>query len=75
MMAPPSSFRQLPPWSFLAKMRIQSGTAKLTPKRKRSSDVSAPRAQIKVRKMVVRKIQKEMGPSSTTQEAPIVSQV
>jgi hypothetical protein len=55
--------------------QIQPGTAKLTLKRKRSSDAAAPRAQIKVRKMIVRKIRKEIEPSSTSQEAPIASQV
>jgi hypothetical protein len=56
-------------------MRIQPSTAKLTPKRKRSSDTVAPRAHTKVRKMLVRKIRKEAGPSSTSQEAPIAGQV
>jgi hypothetical protein len=45
------------------------------PKRKRSSDAVAPRAHTKARKMLVRKIQKEAGPSSTIQEAPIAGQV
>jgi hypothetical protein len=56
-------------------MRIQPGTAKLTPKQKQTSNIVAPRAQTKVRKMIVRKIWKEAGPSSTHQEAPITSQV
>jgi hypothetical protein len=56
-------------------MRIQPSTAKLTPKQKRSFDAVAPRAHTKVRKMLVRKIRKETGPSSTNQEAPIASQV
>jgi hypothetical protein len=56
-------------------MRIQPRTTKLTPKRKRFSDTVAPRAHTKVRKMLVRKIRKEAGPSSTSQEAPIASQV
>jgi hypothetical protein len=56
-------------------MRIQPSTAKLTPKWKRSSDTVAPRTHTKVRKMIARKIQKEVGPSSTLQEAPITSQV
>jgi hypothetical protein len=56
-------------------LRIQPSTAKLTPKRKRSSDAIASRAHTKVRKMLVRKLQKEIGPSSTSQEAPIPSQV
>jgi hypothetical protein len=52
-----------------------ASTAKLTPKWKRSSDTVAPRAHTKVRKMLVRKIRKEAGPSSTSQEAPIAGQV
>jgi hypothetical protein len=56
-------------------MWIQRGTAKLTPKQKQPSDIAAPLAQIKVRKMIVKKIWKEAGPSSTNQEAPIASQV
>jgi hypothetical protein len=56
-------------------MQIQPSTSKLTPKRKRSSDAVAPRAHTKVRKMLVRKIQKEVGPSSTSQEASIAGQV
>jgi hypothetical protein len=56
-------------------MRIQPDSAKLASKRKRTSDIAAPRAQTKVRKMTVRKIRKEAGPSSTDQEAPNVNQV
>jgi hypothetical protein len=56
-------------------MRIQPDSAKSASKRKRASDNAAPRAQTKVRKMTVRKILKEAGPSSTDQEAPIVNQV
>jgi hypothetical protein len=54
-------------------MQIQPSTAKLTPKRRRSSDVVAPRAHAKTRKVLVRKIQKAAGPSSTSQEAPVAS--
>jgi hypothetical protein len=56
-------------------MRIQPSTTKLTPKQKRSSDAVAPRVHTKTRKMLVRKIQKEAGPSSTSQEAPVAGQV
>jgi hypothetical protein len=56
-------------------MRIQPSTAKLTPKWKRYSDAVAPRAHTKVRKMLVRKIRKDTGPSSTSQEAPTAGQV
>jgi hypothetical protein len=56
-------------------MQIQPSTAKLTPKRKRSSDVVAPRAHAKTRKVLVRKIRKAARPSSTSQEAPVASQV
>jgi hypothetical protein len=48
---------------------------KVDPKVEMSSDAVAPRARTKVRKMLVRKIRKEAGPSSTSQEAPIASQV
>jgi hypothetical protein len=47
----------------------------LCPKRKRPSDAVAPRAHTKVRKMLVGKIRKDVGLSSTNQEAPITSQV
>jgi hypothetical protein len=40
-----------------------------------SESEPAPRAQTKARKMIVRKIRKEAGPSSTDQEAPSVNQV
>jgi hypothetical protein len=56
-------------------MRIQPDSTKLASKRKRVSDVAASRAQIKAKKMIVRKIRKEAGPSSTDQEAPNVNQV
>jgi hypothetical protein len=56
-------------------MRIQPDSTKLASKQKRVSDVAAPRAQIKAKKMIVRKIWKEAGPSSTDQEAPNVNQV
>jgi hypothetical protein len=56
-------------------MQIQPSTAKLTPKQRRSSDVVAPRAHAKTRKVVVRKIRKATGPSSTSQEAPVASYV
>jgi hypothetical protein len=56
-------------------MQIQSDSTKWASKRKRVSDVAAPRAQIKAKKMIVRKIRKEAGPSSTDQEAPNVNQV
>jgi hypothetical protein len=50
-------------------MQIQPSTAKLTPERRRSSDVVAPWAHAKTRKVLVRKIRKAAGPSSTSQEA------
>jgi hypothetical protein len=56
-------------------MQIQPSTAKLTPKRRQSCDVFAPRAHAKMRKVLVRKIRKAAGPSSTSQEAPVASQV
>jgi hypothetical protein len=56
-------------------MQIQPYSAKSASKRKRASDIAAPRAQTKARKMTVRKIRKEAGPSSIDQEAPIVNQV
>jgi hypothetical protein len=56
-------------------MQIQPSTAKLTPKRRRSSHVVAPRAHAKTRKVLVRKIRKAVGPSSTSQEAPVASMV
>jgi hypothetical protein len=56
-------------------MQIQPSTAKLTPKRRRSSDIVAPWAHAKMRKELVRKIQKAAGPSSTSQEALVASQV
>jgi hypothetical protein len=56
-------------------MQIQPSTAKLTPKQRRSSDVVAPRAHAKTRKVLVRKIRKAAGPSSTSQEALVASQV
>ncbi|XP_025825161.1 nucleolin 2-like [Panicum hallii] len=55
-------------------MQIQPYSAKSASKRKRASDIAAPRAQTKARKMTVRKIRKEAGPSSIDQEAPIVNQ-
>jgi hypothetical protein len=56
-------------------MRIQPDSLKSASKQKRAFNIAAPRAQTKVRKMTVRKIWKEAGPSSTDQEAPIVNQV
>jgi hypothetical protein len=50
-------------------MRIQPDSTKSASKRKRVSDVAAPQAQIKARKMIVRKIRKEDEPSSIDQEA------
>jgi hypothetical protein len=40
-------------------MQIQPSTAKLTPKRKRSSEAVAPRAHAKMRKVLVKKVRKE----------------
>jgi hypothetical protein len=56
-------------------MQIQPDSAKSASKQKRASDIAAPRAQTKVRKMTVRKIRKEAGPSSTDQEALNINQV
>jgi hypothetical protein len=56
-------------------MRIQPDSTKSASKRKRVSDVAAPRAQMKVKMMTVRKIRKEAGPSFLDQEAPNVNQV
>jgi hypothetical protein len=56
-------------------MQIQPDSAKSASKRKGASDIAAPQAQTKARKMTVSKIQKEARPSSTDQEAPIVNQV
>jgi hypothetical protein len=56
-------------------MRIQPDSTKLASKRKRVSDAAAPRAQMEAKKMTVRKIRKEAGPSSMDQEAPNMNQV
>jgi hypothetical protein len=56
-------------------IQIQPSTAKLTPKQKRSSDVVAPRAHTKAKKMLVRKIWKATRPSSASQEAPVAGPV
>jgi hypothetical protein len=66
--------KNAPPLSKVM-MWIQPDSTKLASKRKRASDVTAPRAPIKARKMIVKKIWKEVGPSSTNQEAPNVNQV
>jgi hypothetical protein len=56
-------------------MQIQPSAAKLTPKRKRSSDAVAPRARAKTRKVLVKKIRKEAAPSSPNPEIPVANQV
>jgi hypothetical protein len=56
-------------------MWIQPDYAKPATKRKRASEIAAPRAQTKARKTTARKILKEAGPSSTDQEAPIINKV
>jgi hypothetical protein len=66
--------KNAPPLSKVI-MRIQPGSAKLASKQKRASDIAAPRAQTKARKIIVKKIRKEAGPSSTDQEDPSVNQV
>jgi hypothetical protein len=54
-------------------VRIQPDSTKSASKWKRASDIAAPRAQPKARKMTIKKIRKEAGPSSTDQEALIVN--
>jgi hypothetical protein len=66
--------KNAPPLSKVM-MQIQSDSTKSASKRKRASDVAAPRVPIKPRKMIVRKIRKEVEPSSTDQEAPNINQV
>jgi hypothetical protein len=56
-------------------MQIQPSTAKLTPKRKQYSEAVAPRARAKMRKILVRKIRKEVAPSFPGPEIPVVNQV
>jgi hypothetical protein len=56
-------------------MQIQPSTAKLTPKRKQSSEVVAPRARAKMRKILVRKIRKEVAQSSPVPEILVINQV
>jgi hypothetical protein len=56
-------------------MQIQPSTAKLTPKRKRSSEAVAPRARAKTRKVLVRKVRKEAAPSPPNPEVPVTNQV
>jgi hypothetical protein len=56
-------------------MQIQPSTAKLTPKRKQSSEAAAPRARAKTRKVLVRKVRKETAPSSPNPEIPVANQV
>jgi hypothetical protein len=73
--APMVLFGKNAPPPSKAIMRIQLGSTKSTPKRKRTSDIAAPQAQTKARKMAVKKIRKEVGPSFTDQEAPIANQV
>jgi hypothetical protein len=66
--------KNAPPLSKVI-MWIQHDSAKSASKRKRAFDVVAPRAQMKAKKMTVREIQKEAGPSSMEQEAPNINQV
>jgi hypothetical protein len=56
-------------------MQIQPSTAKLTPKRKRSSEAVALRARAKMRKVPVKKVRKEAAPSSPNPEVPVANQV
>jgi hypothetical protein len=73
--APMTLFSKNAPPLSKAIMQIQPGSAKPAFKRKRVSDIAAPRVHVKAKKMTVRKIQKEAGPSSTDQEASIINQV
>jgi hypothetical protein len=56
-------------------MQIQPSTVKQTPKRNRSFEAVAPRARAKMRKVLVRKVRKEVAPSSPNPEVPVVNQV
>jgi hypothetical protein len=66
MMAPLSGSHRLLLLSSLARMHLQA---------KMSLRCCCPPSQLKVTKMIVTKIRKEAGPSSTDQEAPNVNQV
>jgi hypothetical protein len=56
-------------------MQIQPSTAKLTPKWKRSSETVAPRVRAKTRKILIKKIRKEVASSSPNPEVPVANQV
>jgi hypothetical protein len=67
-------YKNAPPMSKII-LDSQPDSSKLAFKRKRVPQTTAPRAQVKARRVTTRKVQKEVGPSPLDQEASNINQV
>jgi hypothetical protein len=66
--------KNAPPMSKII-LDSQHDSSKSASKQKRVPQATAPRAQVKVRRVTTKKVQKEVGPSSLDQEASNIKQV